>query len=92
MCKNYRGEIFKRLDATDSDVKSLFDLKDFIYDSVKWFYTKNEKKFTETLLKIKDLDNYRTTLFKDDDSELLDTLTDFIEKTIPMIDEEFKNI
>ena len=58
------GEIFKRLDATDSDVKSLFDLKDFIYDSVKWFYTKNEKKFTETLLKIKDLDNYRTTLFK----------------------------
>lgn len=35
---------------------------------------------------------YRTTLFKDDDSELLDNLTDFIENTIPMIDEEFKNI
>ena len=35
---------------------------------------------------------YRTTLFKDDDSELLDNLADFIEKTIPMIDEEFKNI
>lgn len=32
---------------------------------------------------------FRTTLFKDDDSELLDNLTDFIENTIPMIDEVF---
>ena len=58
------GEIFKRLDANDNDVQSLFDLKDFIYDSVKWFYNKNDKKFKETLQRIKSLDNYRTTLFK----------------------------
>lgn len=58
------GEIFKRLDASDSDVKSLFDLKDFIFDSVEWFYTKNSKKFEDVLKRIKDLDNYRTTLFK----------------------------
>jgi transcriptional regulator with XRE-family HTH domain len=58
------GEIFKKLYANDSDVKSLFDLKDFIFDSVKWFYHNNDKKFEETLKKIRGLDNYRTSLFK----------------------------
>ena len=62
--KHMLGEIFKRLDVSDSDVKSLFDLKDFIFDSVTWFYNKNENKFIDVLNKIKELDNYRTTLFK----------------------------
>ena len=58
------GEIFKRLDASDNSVQSLFDLKDFISDSVKWFYEGNTKKFDEVYSKIDGLDNYRTTLFK----------------------------
>ena len=58
------GEIFKRLDASDTDMKSLFDLKDFIVNSVKWFYSNNSKSFEDTINKIKGLDNYRTTLFK----------------------------
>ena len=57
------GEIFKRLDASDNSVQSLFDLKDFITDSVKWYYERNTKKFEEVYSKIKGLDNYRTTLF-----------------------------
>lgn len=57
------GEIFKRLDASDNSVQSLFDLKDFIVDSVKWFYENNTKKFEEVYSKIEGLDNYRTTLF-----------------------------
>lgn len=62
--KHMLGEIFKRLDASDNSVQSLFELKDFIRDSVKWFYKDDDKKFEEVYLKLHGLENYRTTLFR----------------------------
>ena len=84
--------VYEVNDGFDDAVVSLYIGPGAEEDRNKWIEFARSNPIFKVLKGQKWTPIYRVTLFKEDDSDALEVLAEFIEKSIPMIDEEFKKL
>lgn len=84
--------VYEVNDGFDDAVVSLYIGPGAEEDRNKWIEFARSNPIFKVLKGQKWTPIYRVTLFKEDDSDALEVLADFIEKSIPMIDEEFEKL